>query len=82
MENFVQEICITNIPPYKSNNSQHLMDLTLLDEATNIQYILKVDKEAYNRAHNGIILLYTHIYILIITIINNIYNDVKVKVLQ
>lgn len=39
------------------NNNQQLTDLKLLDEATNIQYVIKVDKEVYNRAHNGITLL-------------------------
>jgi len=37
----------------KLDNSQ-LIDLRLIDEITNIKYILKVEKEEYNRAHNGI----------------------------
>jgi len=39
---------------HKPNNNQELINLKLLDEATNVQYILKVQKEVYNRAHNGI----------------------------
>lgn len=34
-----------------------LVDLKLIDEVTNVQYIIKVEEEVYNRAHNGITLL-------------------------
>lgn len=69
METFVQS---KNISLHdKENNSQQLIDLKLFDEATNVQYIIKVQKEVYNRAHNGITIIIIHI--LIIVIINIIF---------
>lgn len=41
-----------SISQHEQNNNQ-LIDLILLDEVTNIQYVLKVEKKVYNRAHNG-----------------------------
>ncbi|XP_020297405.1 uncharacterized protein LOC109861958 isoform X2 [Pseudomyrmex gracilis] len=38
----------------KVDNSQ-LIDLNLIDESTNVEYILKIQKEVYNRAHNDVI---------------------------
>ncbi|XP_067203969.1 uncharacterized protein [Linepithema humile] len=40
-----------SISQHEQNNNQ-LIDLILLDEVTNIQYVLKVEKKVYNRAHN------------------------------
>ncbi|XP_012224877.2 uncharacterized protein [Linepithema humile] len=42
-----------SISQHEQNNNQ-LIDLILLDEVTNIQYVLKVEKKVYNRAHNDI----------------------------
>lgn len=38
-------------------DSKKLVDLKLIDEVTNMQYVIQVEKEVYNRAHNGITLL-------------------------
>lgn len=38
-------------------DSQQLIDLKLIDEITNVQYVIKVEKEVYNRTHNDITLL-------------------------
>lgn len=59
METFVQSKNVTLHD--EGENSQQLMDLKLLDEATNVQYIIKVPKKTYNRAYNG---MYNFIIIL------------------
>jgi len=51
MERFVQS---KNISLHDKLDNSQLIDLRLIDETTNIEYILKVEKEVYNRAHNGI----------------------------
>lgn len=62
METFVQQF--KNIPHDKLDNQ--LIDLKLIDGTTNVEYVLKVQKEVYNRATNGKM-----------AIINIIFNDVK-----
>ncbi|XP_026826318.1 uncharacterized protein LOC105287898 isoform X2 [Ooceraea biroi] len=53
METFVQ---CKNISLHdEEDNNQQLIDLKLLDEATNVQYNIKVQKEMYTRAHNDMI---------------------------
>ena len=37
-------------------NKQQLMILKLIDEITNKEYVIKVQKEVYNRAQNGMFL--------------------------
>lgn len=66
MEKSVQSK-IRSVSLHERNKNQ-LMDLTLLDEVTNIQYVLKVEKEVYNRAYNGTSYIYSIIHILIIAI--------------
>lgn len=39
----------------KCSNNQHLLKLQLLDEVTNIEYMIEVEKEDYHRAYKGII---------------------------
>lgn len=41
----------------KNNNNQQLINLKLVEETTNVEYNLKVNKDVYNRAHNGMTLL-------------------------
>lgn len=41
----------------KNNNKQQLINLKLVEETTNVEYNLKVNKDVYNRAHNGMTLL-------------------------
>lgn len=34
-------------------NTQQFFKLTLMDEITNIEYVVELDANNYNRAHNG-----------------------------
>ncbi|KAM0734147.1 hypothetical protein ACS0PU_012512 [Formica fusca] len=39
----------------KNNNNQQLINLKLVEETTNVEYNLKINKDVYNRAHNDMI---------------------------
>lgn len=54
------------------NMNQQLIELKLLDEATNIQYTLKVKKEVYNRAKNGKIAIINTTHYFIFTLLQKL----------